>query len=1319
MNSPRILRRVGLRRAGLRSLATLTVAGLAALGLSVVSTSTAEAAGSCTKTETSVAALNADITTAGSTAITLCLGADVSESSGLNLSLTSTSTVTLDLTGHALTISNGGRNARAAISVPPGASLTIADTVGGGSANVTGTFGAAGIGGDRDTSGAITITGGVITAAGGFNSAGIGAGSSGQFGGSYGRTGPVTITGGSVTATGGTYGAGIGGGAYYSGGTVSISGGSVIATGGAAGAGIGGGYGGSGGAVTVSGGVVTATGGSEASAIGGGRYRTPPYGGGTLTLVGSGTPTTAGRGSSADPATVSVVSSPVGAVFSQTGSDGGPGTRATAEITFTVPPVFGAGSPPSGTYGTPYSYSFTASVPSNQPAATFSASSVPPGLTLSSAGVLSGTPTQAGSYAFTLLANSSGMSTLARFSIRIDQAALLVTASSQKVLYGTAPDAVTASYSGLVNGDVAPAVAPTCSTTATSTSPVGSYPATCSGGSDSNYTLAYTQGTVLVSPALAIVVASSGTSAYGAAPAPVTASYVGLVNGAVAPAVVPVCSTTATSSSKLGAYPTSCSGAADPNYSFVYSDGVDTVGPASLIVTGSSQVLTYGDDPAPVTPSYAGLAGGDTGPATVPTCTTSVTSATGVGTYTSTCSGAADANYKISYVPGKVVVVPAPVTVLVTSEISTYGTAPGPVSYTLVGLVNGDTDLATPAMCSTTATAASAVGVYPATCSGVADPNYSVSFTAGTVTVNPAPLVVVPASQSVSYGTAPATVGVSYSGLVNGDTAPATPPVCSTVATAASHPGTYAAVCSGAADPNYTISAALGSVTVTPAALEVVASSQSTTYGTAPVAVIASYSGLVNGDSAPATPPVCSTTATASSKVGVYPATCAGAADADYAISYTPGTVTVDRAALVVTASSGSSVYGATPGPVTASYAGLVNGDTAPATAPKCSTTATSKSKAGVYPTTCAGAADANYTISYTPGVYSIGAATLVVVASSQVVTYGSGLAPVTASYVGLVAGDSGPDTIPVCTTTASATSKVGTYVTSCSGAADSSYTITYAPGSVVVNPAPLNVVASSQQVVYGSAPGPVTAFYTGLVNGDTALTTPATKPVCVTTATARSKVGVYPTTCTGAADPNYVVTTTPGTVTVTPAPLTVIASSQTLVYGKTPVAVTAKYVGLRAGDTAPATAPVCSTIATSASSVGTYPSVCARAADADYIISYTSGTVTVTPAPLTVKASKVTVKATLKTGKITFVATVTNAATGAPAVGVSVVFAAKTIHHSTFGCTAVTNASGVATCEVPARDLLKLPCHPGLTATVSTGGNYLGATGSNKFTLS
>src|SRR5260370_20141613 len=65
--------------------------------------------------------------------------------------------------------------------------------------------------------------------------------------------------------------------------------------------------------------------------------------------------------------------------------------------------------------------------------------------------------------------------------------------------------------------------------------------------------------------------------------------------------------------------------------------------------------------------------------------------------------------------------------------------------------------------------------------------------------------------------------------------------------------------------------------------------------------------------------------------------------------------------------------------------------------------------------------------------------------------------------------------------------SNAGTYPSSCSGAVDANYTISYAAGSVTVGPAALTVAADNQNRPFGSADHGLTNTISGFVNGHTA----------------------------------------------------------------------------------------------------------------------------------------------------------------------------------------------------------------------------------------
>ncbi len=416
------------------------------------------------------------------------------------------------------------------------------------------------------------------------------------------------------------------------------------------------------------------------------------------------------------------------------------------------------------------------------------------------------------------------------------------------------------------------------------------------------------------------------------------------------------------------------------------------------------------------------------------------------------------------------VVSPAPLTITANNQTKAYGAALPSLTASYSGFVNGDTSasLSTQPTLSTTATAASSVsgGPYSITASGAVDPNYTISYVAGSLTVTPVALTITANNQTKAYGAALPTLTASYSGFVNGDTAASltTPPTLSTTATAASSVsgGPYSITASGAVDSNYTISYVAGSLTVTPVALTITAGNKSKAYGAGLPTLTASFSGFVNGDTSASltTPPTLSTTATPSSIAGNYPITASGAVDSNYTISYLAGSLTVTPVALAITANNQTKAYGAGLPTLTASYSGFVNGDTAASltTQPTLSTTATAASSVsgGPYAITASGAVDANYTISYVAGSLTVTPVALTITASNKSKAYGAALPTLTASFSGFVNGDTSASltTQPTLSTTATATSSVsgGPYSITASGAVDSNYTISYVAGSLTVD---------------------------------------------------------------------------------------------------------------------------------------------------------------------------------------------------------------------------------------------------------------------------
>jgi hypothetical protein len=351
--------------------------------------------------------------------------------------------------------------------------------------------------------------------------------------------------------------------------------------------------------------------------------------------------------------------------------------------------------------------------------------------------------------------------------------------------------------------------------------------------------------TLQVNPAVLTVTGNNKSSNYGGTfPSSFTYTVSGFVNGQTASVITtkPTCSTTATSSggldtSPVGTYPVSCTGGVAANYTFSYVAGTFSVFKVALTLTAGNASVVYGAAMPTFTFTGAGYVNGDSNSSltTQPTCTsTAKTSggndASGVGTYSVTCSGAVDPNYNISYAAGTLTVTPASLTITANNKSTTYGGTYPTFNWTGTGYVNGDAPgsaLQTQPTCTSTATSSggkdtSPVGTYPITCSGATSKNYTLTYVSGTFTVSKAPLTITANNQTVQQGQPMPAFTFTASGLVNGETSSVLnpQPVCSSTATSSggndtSPPGTYAITCSGAADPNYSITYVRGTLTVT------------------------------------------------------------------------------------------------------------------------------------------------------------------------------------------------------------------------------------------------------------------------------------------------------------------------------------------------------------------------------------------------------------------------------------------------------------------------------------------------------------------------
>ncbi len=496
-----------------------------------------------------------------------------------------------------------------------------------------------------------------------------------------------------------------------------------------------------------------------------------------------------------------------------------------------------------------------------------------------------------------------------------------------------------------------------------------------------------------------------------------------------------------------------------------------------------------------------------------------------------------------------------------------------------------------------------------------------------------------------TIGCCPATINLgnlnfSYNGTAKVPTY-TTSPVALSVAftyngssTAPTNVGSYAVVATvnSPADANGQIfvGSTTGTLVISKATLTVAANNASRTYGAANPAFAATYTGFVNGETAAVLTgvPSLTTSATTASPLGAYPITAAAGtlAATNYQFTFVNGTLTVSKATLTVAANNASRTYGASNPAFTSAYSGFVNGETASVLSgtPALTTAATTTSVVGTYPITAAVGtlAATNYQFTFVDGTLTVGKATLTVTANNAGRIYGAANPAFTSVIVGFVNGETASVLAgaPSLATAATPTSNVGVYaITPAVGTlAATNYQFTFVNGTLTISKAML-IVTTNNSRTYGAS-NAFYAVYTGFINGDTSAVLTGT-PSLTTTATIASGVGVYPTTVAAGtlAATNYQFTFVNGTLTVSPASLTVTANNTSRAYGVANPVFIAAYAGFVNGETSAilSGAPSLATTATTASVVGAYPIISGPGTlvAANYKFSCVNATLTITKA--------------------------------------------------------------------------------------------------------
>ncbi|MBU3617653.1 S-layer family protein [Polynucleobacter sp. JS-Fieb-80-E5] len=677
------------------------------------------------------------------------------------------------------------------------------------------------------------------------------------------------------------------------------------------------------------------------------------------------------------------------------------------------------------------------------------------------------------------------------------------------------------------------------------------------------------------------------------------------------------------------------------------------------------------------------------------------------------------ANYAITYVGGTLTSsANAIVTITALADTKIYGNSTttngvtynsnglgvvtiGGTSYSISGLPVGDTlnGLSLTSLGGiATAPVGSSYQITPSAAVITGTVPYTLNYVSALMTVQPRPITIAAVGITTTYGT-PVTVSqnlttgytIGGSGLgasdtltsvavnyYNGTTNSTTVPGSTGAATYNAAITTSAATGTGGFNStNYNITYTPANLVVNKLAVSLTANSQSTVYGTAlalgTTAYTSSLSSLPNGDTisgvtlqynSSATVPGTTNAQTYTGGIVASSATGTGGFGAtNYAITYSPGNLTVTPANVVITpadvSASGQTVMynGAaqTFNPSTGftvtgmqNSQALVFSTNGLASGLNVGTYANTITTSGSNPTVTGvtnGGSLSNYNISVSAqGSLTITPAPLTVAGATSNVAYNGSLQnnanPVVTGLVGIDTQSGNGVTV----TGKSSGTNAGTYndalsVTAAGATQLSNYTITKTNGSLVISKLAATVTGATTVNPYTGLLQTNTYTTTGILSGDTANVT-----IAGSAAATHVSQGTVPDvfSVSGSAAGNYAFTYAPGSITITPVALSVVGANTTQVYNATTQTNTvATVTGLKPSDTA--------TIAGSygaGKNVGTYADALTVSLSnpSDYTIGVTNGSIAITPATISIsgitannKVYNATTAATLNVGTIAY----------------------------------------------------------------------------------
>lgn len=326
--------------------------------------------------------------------------------------------------------------------------------------------------------------------------------------------------------------------------------------------------------------------------------------------------------------------------------------------------------------------------------------------------------------------------------LTVNKASLTINIEEATKVYGTENPSFSLNYSGLKNGETTPAweTAPTFTTDATKTSDVGTYNVNVA-CVPKNYTATITQGKLKVTQAPLTIGVKNATRPYCGTEPTYTYTYSGFVNGDNENVLTkkPTIKTEAKSTSNVGNYTITPTGAQAKNYAITYTDGTLDITQVPLTVRAESYTRNYGKENPTFSLAYEGFVNKETKAVLLsqPTASTSATINSNAGTYDIRVSGGRAFNYALKYESGQLTIKPVPLKISVGNYERPYNQANPKFELKYEGLVASDTEssLQNKPVVRTLATKTSVPGTYALEVTGAYSPNYTITYGSGVLTI--------------------------------------------------------------------------------------------------------------------------------------------------------------------------------------------------------------------------------------------------------------------------------------------------------------------------------------------------------------------------------------------------------------------------------------------------------------------------------------------------------------------------------------------------------------------------------------------------------